>query len=352
MNVGSFQNYNQLADYIYGHIKDHGVKNDSRNGPVLRLPGITAVEIFHPWERVCLNPVRDCNPFFHFIEAMAMICEAPFNDVAFLSYFAKNMKTYSDNGVNYNAFYGTRARETWGDQIQKVIEELEEKPDTRQAVVQLWDPQDLWNNTKDKACNMTMVFSIVGSHLSMTTFNRSNDAIWGFVSGANIVHLSFFQEYIACALQKQMGPWTHISNNMHVYTDNPQWDKVCQEAGKNNFVKTCPYLRVSQPVERLLRLFGKKEEQAQFDIALNMCLGDIATAIDKAELVKPKYNLRFIDEMLVPIFNAFQSYKLNKGTPKGEKEPFTWTSHIYSEDWRLACTEWLERRVYKSPSNN
>lgn len=234
------RNTNGLQGQVYDHLKRHGIPEDSRNGPVLRLRGVTTITLQHPWERVNFSPARDANPFFHLFEAVAMFAGAAGNDVPLLGWFAKNMLMFSDDGKRYNAFYGERIRD-YGrtpagfingfDQFAEVISLLKADRNTRQALVQIWDPyHDLNKPTKDKACNLCLIFSFEGDQLVMTSFNRSNDAIWGGVTGANIVHLSFFHEYVACAVGAQMGSWYHSSANLHVYTDrDKKWDALVEE---------------------------------------------------------------------------------------------------------------------------
>ena len=63
----------------------------------------------------------------------------------------------------------------------------------------MWDAkQDLShrNESKDLPCNTHVYFSIREGFLDMTVCNRSNDLIWG-CCGANAVHMSFLQEYVA-----------------------------------------------------------------------------------------------------------------------------------------------------------
>jgi hypothetical protein len=50
----------------------------------------------------------------------------------------------------------------------------------------------------------------------MTVFCRSNDLIWG-AYGANAVHMSILQEYVACGLARPVGHYWQVSNNYHVY---------------------------------------------------------------------------------------------------------------------------------------
>lgn len=106
------RNTNDLAAKVYRALEVTGVQDQSRNGPVLRFDGPVTICLTHPWERANYCPIRDANPFFHVMESVAMLSN--WNSVRLLSYFAKNMASFSDNGRTYNAFYGTRARSYHG----------------------------------------------------------------------------------------------------------------------------------------------------------------------------------------------------------------------------------------------
>ena len=88
-----------------------GVEEPSRNGPVLVAPGPVITEYTTPRSRVLYSPTRDANPFFHFMESLWILAGS--NDVAFVEYFAKNMRAYSDDGVTSWGAYGWRWRSFW-----------------------------------------------------------------------------------------------------------------------------------------------------------------------------------------------------------------------------------------------
>lgn len=330
------RNYAQLAPIIYGDLDRKGIAMNSRNGPVKRLPGVTTIVIERPWERVNFSPVRNANPFFHLTEAMAML--AGVNSVRLMAFFAKNMATFSDNGTTYNAFYGTRLRRTWGDQLNLIVKELTENPESRQCVAQMWDPSDLTRKTKDKACNLCLMFDVNSAtgQLCMTSINRSNDAIWGIVTGANVVHLSFFQEYVACALGRAIGPWTHVSNNLHVYTENPQWLALLKDPQ--------PYDYYTMGVRSDVRLFPSPDHRGMFDALCEGMMSYCDTAVfndspprltnGAAVTVVP-----FLLRTVVPVFQAWWARKHDASSAVVAQM----LQEVQAEDWRVACLEWLRR---------
>lgn len=331
------RNHNQLAPKVYRDLELTGLPMSSRNGPVLRMQGCTTLVATSPRERVNFCPARDANPFFHLAEAAAMLASA--NDVELLSHFAKNMRSYSDDGERYNAFYGERLRETWGDQLNACILELQAKPDSRQALAQIWDPADLHKSTKDKACNLCLIFSVgqTGA-LEMTSFNRSNDAVWGILSGANVVHLSVFQEYVACALGRKVGTWSHVSANLHVYTENPQWLAVKDAPTMDYYVE--PSSLGCGPL-----LFESPEQRVRFDVDLRHAVAAMQHGVFLGDLKVAQGMFHKVESPWVKdVLAAFMAFTIRKR--KGPTEQVQeWLHHVSAPDWHLACCMWVQRRA-------
>lgn len=342
------RNYNQLAPVVYQALFQYGLPGPSRNGDVVRLPGVTTLIVERPWERVNFDPYRDANPFFHLLEAMSML--APHNDAEFLAHFAKNMLSYSDDGKTFNAFYGTRIFQhgEYGDQLQAVIDTLTADPDSRQCVVQIWHPSDLRKVTKDKACNLLMIFSVnEKGELTMTTVNRSNDAIWGILTGANVVHFSFFQEYVALALGRVMGPWTHVTNNLHVYTANPKWPGIVHSsATAEDWYETKMTMSVTPLWLPTVPVNCEPLNTAFREAAFKAIVGMKWAIQNRVTYCEHSQHFPFLRDTVQHVFNTWQ---LHKGKFPEEiilKE----AALIQAPDWKLACTEWLQRRFHERSS--
>ena len=81
----------------------------------------------------------------------------------------------------------------------------------------MWDAKkDLThlNISKDLPCNTHVYFSIRDGFLDMTVCNRSNDLIWG-CCGANAVHMSYLQEYVAIMCGVDIGFYTQSYLESH-----------------------------------------------------------------------------------------------------------------------------------------
>lgn len=211
---GATDAYNKLPQEIL----DVGFKVETRNGPAYEMPFPVVISFDNPRDRIINAPARDANPTFHLIEALWML--AGREDTAIPAYYVPTMMNYSDNGEIFHAAYGYRWRKHFGyDQLDRAVQRLKDYKGDRRCVVAMWDGNiDLQegNGCKDLPCNMLIKFAVRNDRLDMTVFNRSNDVILGML-GANIVHMTILQEYMADRLGIELGSYNVVSDNAHVY---------------------------------------------------------------------------------------------------------------------------------------
>lgn len=187
-----------------------------RGRRTLELKELAAVTYLQPRERVLFCPTRNANPVLHLMDALWML--AGRDDVAFMAGVQPRFAEYSDNGATFHGAYGLRLQAH--DQMALALEELERDPQSRRAVLALWQPaEDAGYTGRDMPCNCTITLKLRENHLHMTVFNRSNDAIWG-AYGANVVQFSMLLEYLAIRLGVGVGTYTQISDSLHIYPDN------------------------------------------------------------------------------------------------------------------------------------
>lgn len=316
----SGRNVNDIFPLGIMYLNCSGEERQSRNGPTLELMYPTTVRYSCPNERVLFSKERDANPFFHLFESLWML--AGRNDVEFLKEYNKGMAQYSDDGQGFNAAYGQRLRQHFEkDQLHEVIELLRRNPDDRQAVLQIWDVADLGKETLDKACNLTIVPRIRHGKLDWTVYNRSNDYVYGML-GANAVHMSVIQEYVASMIGVEVGNYWQVSNCCHAYTDNPVWQRVkdlpicVEDPYKNGTVK--PFKLVSD------RSFW------DFDLTRWM----------ECPWADNNYVDPFFNFVAKPMAIAHRAHK-------DSNEGLKYVGAIQASDWRLACINWLEKRELK-----
>lgn len=194
------------------HIKNSGSPVDVRGRSTLEvLNAITEIE--EPWHHCILLPSRRWNPWLALSEALWIL--AGRSDVAALTPYNSHILDYSDDSINLYGAYGRRIF----DQIDPLIERLKHDPSDRRAVISIWQVQDLSVNSKDPPCNNLVYFKLRDNKLHMTVICRSNDLHFGLFA-VNLPTFSILQSYIAARLGVDMGTQTHLSNSLHIYTDD------------------------------------------------------------------------------------------------------------------------------------
>lgn len=116
-----------------------------------------------------------------------------------------------DNGLFHGA-YGLRT----DGQYEKIVERLKADPDTRQAVVTIWDPKlDLLEKKRDYPCTILHQFRIRNNKLNMTVFMRSNDVWLG--AAYDFFQFTRVQIAIASVLGIEPGKYAHHVGSLHIY---------------------------------------------------------------------------------------------------------------------------------------
>lgn len=368
----------------------------SRAGNVIQLTQPVITTYTHPTERVLFNAARDANPFFHLYEALWMLVGR--NDVASLKYYNRNIGTIaSDDGITFNGAYGYRWRLADAgnggvvDQLELIMNQLACNVNCRRAVLQMWNVKDdlikaaghrtcpvcrgtkrgckmsgsfeakdysyacpacqgtgVQPASKDVCCNTSIYFSLhseAGSDvlppellLNMTVSNRSNDMVWGML-GANYVHFSFLQEYLAAGIQARLkahasyrgvvrpGQYHHMTNNLHVYEDklNPKWLRSLWWNAEYHGPPTPlvkDFYQFDEELRRLVRLFPRIIKQ------------------DEQGLWPTEFAEPWIVTVALSMLMAYEAWKCKQPELALER-----ISQVASPDWRKAGTEWLKRRI-------
>lgn len=324
----------------------------SRNGPVLKMNDPMIVCYTNPLERVLFHTGRNANPFFHLFESLWML--AGRNDLKPLQYYVSDFDKYSDDGLTLNGAYGYRWRHAdtsveERDQLDILVEHLRDMPGSRRAVLQMWNVEDdLMNiyDSKDLCCNLSVCFSIrdqimyyrdqingvpgptAYKVLDMTVFNRSNDLIFGML-GANVVHFSFLQEYMAARIGVGVGKYYQVSNNLHMYKDSfkqawRDYDEMPTSVAVYHIYspsyKHFPLIESVDPGTGIAEVFDT--EVAQF--------------IDDPE---GHYHEPFLRDVAAPMALAYRHHKEREYGLALEA-----LEYVRAEDWKIAGISWINKR--------
>lgn len=138
-------------------------------------------------------------------------------DVSELQKHAPVWKRMHDGDCQVNSNYGW----LWNrnKQLQKVIEKLENNPDTRQAWLTLYDGKEMDDYEYDTPCTLNIGFKIRENpgyrFLDMTVIMRSNDLIFGFCNDQYC--FSQLQKYVASKIGAEVGEYYHFAQDLHIY---------------------------------------------------------------------------------------------------------------------------------------
>jgi len=137
---------------------------DSRAGQtkeVLRA----ALTLRDPRQRWIASRTPAMNPAFALAEVIWILCGR--NDSAFLNYFNPRLPRFAGHGLTYHGAYGYRLRQHFGvDQLGRAVEVLSNDPNSRQAVLQIWDSAadlphaDGISRAADIPCNISALLKI------------------------------------------------------------------------------------------------------------------------------------------------------------------------------------------------
>ena len=303
---------------------------DSRAGATLEVETPVATTYLKPNERVLFWEERDANPFFHLFEGLWML--AGRQDVEYLSWFNSRMAEFSDDGMTFNGAYGYRWLFNFEkNQLDIIARRLAKDPHDRRCVLAIWDcTKDLDRQTLDTPCNTHIYFKVRGGKLNMTVCCRSNDMIWG-AYGANAVHFSMLQEYMAAKIGVPLGTYTQISDSFHVYKDiyeklekrMPALDYYEWKYTKHN-----PYEDI-KPYPMVQNI-----EEWDMDLIKFMELGEYGQG-------ETTFNNDYFKHVAVPMLVAWNHHKLNKDT---DLAIAILKDECFAEDWSEAGVDWLLRR--------
>ena len=350
------------------YIVNNGHMEGSRAGSVLVAPGPVMTETRYPRQRVLFSGARDANPFFHLYEAVWMLGGR--DDTKPLEQFVKGFgDNYGDSGVMHGA-YGHRWRNAFGiDQLEVAVKKLREDNSTRQVVLQMWDCysetqvgcNDLAGNWRDRPCNTHIYLRVApspdynGFVLNMCVCCRSNDAIWG-AHGANAVHFSVLQEYLAARVGVEMGTLFQLSWNYHVYLELVH--KLAKKADATTIYELSELLyddRYQPSYDGKWVVAVPAFTHPDFiDMDVKLALewvdkgGPLRWVSDgnDSELLWPPFKNPWFRHTWAQAIGAHLVYRAAQESNAINLDTAIKIARgIKAPDWQVACVEWLQRRL-------
>ena len=124
-------------------------------------------------------------------------------------------KRMADAEGNVNSNYGWQWNRNG--QLDKVIGQLQNNPDTRQAAISIYDGKEMQDYSYDTPCTYAVQFTILNHKLNMSVVMRSNDLWYGFCNDQ--YQFSNLQKLVAHETGYDVGTYYHFAHNLHLYND-------------------------------------------------------------------------------------------------------------------------------------
>jgi thymidylate synthase len=203
---------------------------------------------------------RGNNPFATVAETLWVY--AGRNDIDTLGKWLPRAKDYSDDGKSWSSGYGPRLR-SYGrarvDQVETILRRLAKKPDSRQAVITLWDPEadGVKENSKDYVCNILVHFLVRDGGLNLYVTTRSNDIIYGVA--INVFEWCFLGRYVAGQLGLPFRHYYQTGSSLHLY----DWKSGTAQRITRHPYRPLPAVKITAAPPAVTRLFPPQELQRQ-----------------------------------------------------------------------------------------
>jgi thymidylate synthase len=222
-------------------ILSSGNQISSTKGANTELTGVL-LEITNPRARLSRTETRG-KPFSCLGELCWYLSKT--NEVDFISYYISDYTRYSEEGVVFGG-YGPRLFNHRGhNQMAHIIDILKRKPTSRQAVIQLFDANDIAEKHKDTPCTCTLQFMVRKGELQMMTSMRSNDVYKGLPH--DIFCFTMLQEILARELDVELGTYKHAVGSLHLYNIDKEVAQRFLDEGWQSTERAMPPMPLGNP---------------------------------------------------------------------------------------------------------
>jgi thymidylate synthase len=194
---------------VLGIVMQNGRVASPRGVETRELLGVT-LAIASPYGAMPMScPGRKTVPAIGVAEALQLIAGKSYPRL--LTRISRNFAQFMDGEVLQGA-YGPRIRA----QLPLIVDLLRRDPNTRQAIVQIWDPiADLFTGGKDVACTLALHFILRDNTLELHSKMRSQDCWWGLTY--DIFQFAELLGTLAHRLGVKPGSITHTVTSLHIY---------------------------------------------------------------------------------------------------------------------------------------
>ncbi len=206
---------NALYPKLLEHVLTNGEETAPRDLKTIEVRPFV-FELTNPMNRMITLPERKVNAAFALVEGLQLV--AATEDATQQLRFNSKIVDWVDPTIHQTEIpYGVAIR----DQIVPIIDELTKDPDSRRAVMTIYEGRyrkDLLN----VPCTCSLQFFVRNEKVELTVYMRASDIWWGVPY--DVFQFTMLQELIAIGLGRRMGKYVHIAGSGHLY--EPMYEKA------------------------------------------------------------------------------------------------------------------------------
>jgi thymidylate synthase len=179
----------------------------------------TSFSIDSPRERLILSKQRPIDLGYAVANIIWVLTGSDHADM--ISFYNPNGRRFSDDGKCLFSAPGARIfASSEGDQFEQAVARLKKDPTTRRAVIQIFSPADLFADSRDCSCLVSLQFILRENSLSCLAYMRSQSAL--MVMPYDIFLLSMIHEAVSICVGVEPGAYHHLCGSLHYYDDEEE----------------------------------------------------------------------------------------------------------------------------------
>lgn len=215
--------------------------------------------------------------------------------------YSKFWNTVSDDGVTVNSCYGyyiwKQKTANKLSQFDYCIKQLVNNPESKKAVITIYNSEDHSKKSEDNPCTMFLQFYIRDNKLFLKTVMRSNDIYFGLPYDLPffcILQKMMYFELLAHYPKLKLGSYIHTANSLHAYEKDFE------------ILKTVPDNYKQGKYKRIIPIFDKLAYDERHYIMQRSYY--INKQLPEFDFIKTLFENKFSHFIL----NALQNFKIFK----------------------------------------
>lgn len=218
--ISTFTSLDDVLNATYKKINSDGISISSKRGDNVEILNYSAT-LLNPRARTSMSLDRKLvkSKFAEFAWYLSQDESLEFIEPYIVAYNKEEQENNKILGAYGPKIFGSEENGNES-QLERVIKQLTERPNTKQAYISLSYASD-YKVRKERysspPCTIGLHFYVRNEKLSLTAFMRSNDAYFGLPH--DLFCFTMLQELVACRIGLELGSYTHTSTSMHIYAD-------------------------------------------------------------------------------------------------------------------------------------